>query len=492
MPVGHRRYIAHVSAAAHVSGQRAARDIVMQVVARIANLALGVLATALLARTLGSAGYGQWSTALAVIALVGYFASFGMESVAVREAAREPESEHEWLGALMLLRLYMLVPVVVLSGLAIVALHHSHQMLVAGLILVVTMPFNGVGALQIIFQLRLNNLVPMLVLTLRSVLWTVAVLIIYLSGGHMVALAIALTATNAVGSVVQAVAALRAAPRRPRPSRLRLGMLMRHGLPIGISGVLVIAYARIDQLIVFSLRGSRPAGLYSSVYNVLEQAHFVPISMLTTLAPVLAASWPANRERFFRTARLSAELMAVTSFGALAFVSVAATPLIRLFYGREFLAAAAALPILGGAFVFICFGYLNDNVLVTLGLQRRRLLVSLAALVLNVLGNLILVPIDGFMGAAWMTMATEGVVWGASLWMILHELDMPLPMPGRIGRTLLAAILLAGGLEAARLLGAPLAVLVACACAGYPALLLGLRALSLAEVRLVLARNAPG
>jgi len=87
----------------------------MQVGVRIVNLALGVVATALLARTLGSAGYGQWSAAIAVIALVGYFASFGMETVAIREAAREPETEHEWLGALMLLRLYMLLPVVALS-----------------------------------------------------------------------------------------------------------------------------------------------------------------------------------------------------------------------------------------------------------------------------------------------------------------------------------------------------------------------------------------
>jgi O-antigen/teichoic acid export membrane protein len=477
------------STAAQVDGQRAARDIVMQIFVRVANLALGVVVTALLARTLGSSGYGQWSTSLAVIALVGYFASFGVETVAVREAAREPDTEHEWLGAVMMLRLYMIVPVVVLSALAVVLLHHSQQMLVAGLILVITMPFNGVGALQLVFQLRVNNFVPMLVLTLRSVLWAIAVIVIYASHGSMVALAIALTATNAVGSVVQAVTALRAALRRPRPSRRRLGVLVRHGLPIGLSGVLVIAYARIDQLIVFSLRGSRPAGLYGSVYNVLDQAHFVPISILTTLAPIMAASWPGNRERMLRTARLAAEVMAVASFGALAFVSVAASSLVRLFFGHEFLAAAPALPILGGAFVFICFGYLNDNVLVILGLQARRLWISLVALVLNVAGNLILVPIDGFIGAAWMTLATEATVCGASLWLILRELELPVPSPGRVGRTLLAAGLLGAGLEAIKLLGAPLAPLVVAACVAYPALLFGLRALTLGELRILIKRE---
>lgn len=473
-----------------ISRGRAAHDVAMQIVVRVVNLALGVLVTALVARQLGSAGYGQWSTIIAIIALVGYFASFGMETVAVREAARDPEHEHEWLGAVMLVRFYMVGPVIVLSALAVLLLHHSHQMLIAGLILVVTMPFNGVGALQLVFQLRVNNRVPMLVLTLRSVLWAAAVGVIYWRGGTMVALAIALTVTNAVGSLVQALAALRAAPRRPRPSRERIGTLLRHGLPIGISGVLVICYARIDQLIVFSLRGSRPAGLYASVYNVLETAHFIPISILTTLAPIMAASWPGNRARLLRTARMSTEVMAIASFGALAFAWVAATPLVRLFFGAEFVKAAPALPVLGAAFIFICFGYLNDNLLVILELQRRRLLISLAALLFNVAGNLILVPIYGFMAAAWMTLATEVVVCGGSLWLILREFEMSIPAPGRVGRTLLAALLLGGGLEGIAQLGAPLAVLAASACVCYPALLFGLRALGVEDVRTLLVRES--
>ena len=104
----------------------AARDIAMQVVVRVVNLALGVVVTALVVRRLGQAGYGQWSTALVVLGLVGYFMNFGMESVAVREAAREPDREHEWIGAVIFLRLALLVPVVLCSAGAIVIMHRSH------------------------------------------------------------------------------------------------------------------------------------------------------------------------------------------------------------------------------------------------------------------------------------------------------------------------------------------------------------------------------
>ncbi len=471
--------------------QRAANDIVLQIVIRVANLALGVVVTALVVRALGRSGYGQWSTIFIVLTLVGYFANFGMETVALREAARDPEHEHEWIGAVMMLRFIVLGPVIVCSVAAILVLRQSHEMLVAGLILILTMPFNGVGALQLIFQLRVRNLVPMLVLTLRSVLWAIAVVIIYVQGYGMVALAIAMSATNAVGSIVQALAALRVADRIPRPSRRRLGPLVRASIPVGLSGVLIIAYARIDQVIVFTVVGSSGAGLYGSVYNVLDQSHFVPASILTTLAPVMAAAWPADRGRLLRSARMTAELMAIASFGALAFATVAATPLVRLIFGESFVKAAPVLPVLGGAFVFICFDYLNGNVLLVLGKQNALLRISVIALVVNVIGNLVFVPLDGFMGAAWMTLATEAVVFAASLALILRTLELPLPRPGKIGRTALAALLLAAGLEAMRLASAPLEALVVAACVCYPALLFGLRAVGRDELGVLLRRGAP-
>jgi O-antigen/teichoic acid export membrane protein len=160
-------------------------------------------------------------------------------------------------------------------------------------------------------------------------------------------------------------------------------------------------------------------------------------------------------------------------------------------FGPAFLRAAPALPVLGGAFVFICFDYLNTNLLVVLGLQKRLALVSLLALVVNVAGNFILIPLIGFMGAAWMTLATEVVVFGGTLSLILRRLELPLPRLGRIGRTLLAALLLAGGLDLLKLASAPLAVLVLVACVSYPALLFGLRAVSLEDVRVLLRREQP-
>ena len=113
------------------------------------------------------------------------------------------------------------------------------------------------------------------------------------------------------------------------------------------------------------------------------------------------------------------------------------------------------------------------------------------ALVVNVAGNLILLPAVGFMGAAWMTLATEVVVFGCTLTMILRHLGIRRPRVGRIGRTAAAAVVLGVALEGMTQAGAPLGVLAVTACIAYPALLFGLRALEVEDVRMVLRRGVP-
>lgn len=463
----------------------------MQVLVRIGNLALGVFVTALVVRTLGKEGYGQWSTIAVVLSVISYFSSFGMEEVALREAAREPEREFEWLGAAIMMRLLLIGPVMIACLGAIALLAEGNAMLIAGVILVVVMPFGGVGTLGLLFQLRVDNRVPMLVLTLRSVLWGAAVVVIHVHHGGLVPFAIALVATNMVGSTVQALAALKVFGRWPRPSRTRLRELARIAVPVGLSGALIMSYARIDQVFVFAISGSRPAGLYGSVYNILDQSHFVPISILTTLSPVLAAAWPADRARLLRTARLTAELLAVASFGGLAFAIAASGPVVRLIFGDAFSSAAPALPVLGAAFVLICFGYLNGNLLLVLGMQKKLLRVSLLALVVNLIGNAILVPLVGFMGAAAMTVVTEAVVFACTSVLIVRKLELGRPRVDRLARTALAALLMGLGLVLLRLASAPLAVLIAFAAVAYPALLFGMRVLGADELRILIKRGSP-
>ena len=481
-------------AAASVGSARASRDVALQIGARVINLALGIFVTALVARALGDAGFGQWSTLLVVVQLSAYFTSFGVESVVVRQAAAEPDREEEWTGVLLVLRLLLAIPAVFVGLIVVLAVQESAAMLAAGLLLLLQIPFNIGASLRVVHQMRVRNVIPMLVLTFNSAVWGIAVLVIYLTGGGLVALAATFTASAALTALLQTVLALRLVRPDLRPAREAVVEVARIGIPVGISGLLVMAYARVDQLIVFSVAGSSEAGLYGAVYRAVEQAQFVPVSVMTTLMPILTIAWARDRERMVRIARLAAEYLSIASLGALAASIVLAKQVIVLLYGSDFEAAAPALPVLSAAFVFICFGYLTTNLLLIVGMQRRLIRIGLLGLAVNVVGNLLLVPAVGFIGAAWMTLGTEVVVVGAGAVMLAGRLGLSVTGAGlgRLPQIVAAAVGLGLGLAALDAAGLPFAALLVFAAAGYPVLLLGLRALDLAEVRNLLRERSAG
>lgn len=472
--------------------ERALKDVLIQVATRVANLALGVVVTALLARTLGDAGFGRWMTILTAFQLVGFFTSLGLETVAVRQAASNPGTTSTWVGALVVTRLALTLPSMIGALVVLLVVQEDPTMLVAGLVLLLQFPFSIASSLQIVHQLQMRNALPMAVLTINSVVWGICVLVINIEGGGLVALAVALAATTALTSTLQAVASLRLLGERLHSSRTAVKELLRIGAPLGLAGLLVNAYARIDQILVYEQAGAAAAGLYGSAYRVLEQAHFVPVSVLTTLAPLIASLWPHERERMLRIVGLAARLLAIGSFGALAFVTVAAKPVMRLIFGDEFVPGAQALPVLGGAFVFICFGYLIGNLLLVLGLAGRMVVVALVGLVVNVVGNVLLIPRYGFMGAAWMTLVTEVAVVGTGGWFVLRRLGIRRPNVRPLVRVALAAGILGGALAACAAAGAGLFLLVVAACLAYPLSLLALGAVNLDELREVTMRKPAG
>ncbi len=470
---------------------QAGRDVAIQIGARVLNLAIGVGVTILLARALGEEGFGEWSTILVVVQLAAYFTSFGVEGVVVREAAADPDREDEWFGALLILRALLSVPGVLVGIVVVLLIHDNTSMLVAGLILLAQTPFNVGASLRVVHQLRVRNWFPMVVLTINSVLWAAAVLVIYLLDGGVVALAAAMTVIGALTATLQAVAAMKIAKPNLRPTREATFRLARVGVPVGIAGLLVLAYAKIDQVLVFAIGGSGDAGLYGAAYRIVEQAQLVPTSLITTMLPILTAAWAKDRGRAKRIAWLSAEYLTVASLGGLAVALVVSEQLTELLYGADFAAAGPALAVLSGAFVFICFGYLTTSMILIVGRQRLLVLVGVIGLLVNVAGNLILIPLWGFMGAAWMTLFTEAVIVLVTALMLKRDIGLGVPDLRRMGRVVLAAAILAGLLLGLREIGLGLAGLLAVSAVAYPLLVVSVGGLSVAELRgLIRSRGA--
>ncbi len=467
---------------------RAVSDIVRQLAGRTFNLVLGVVVTAVIARLLGERGFGEWSSVLVVAQIAAYLSDLGIAQVGVERAAAEPEREAHWIGATVALRALVSIPATLISILAVVLVAEDSEMLVAGVIVSTTILLSGPNTVSALLQLRLRNDLNVVVTTVLSVAWGIGAILVAILGGGLVALAVAFLLAELVATAVQLLLALRRGKLELFGSRELWRPLARVGLPLAIAGVLVLSYARIDQLLILEINGARDAGLYAAVYRVLEQMGFFPLTVATTLLPIVSAAHPQDPLRVRRFFQAATDYLAMGSFPALGFALVASTQAVTFLFGSDFADAAPALPILMGAFVLICFGYLSGNMVVVLKQQRRFMINAGAGLVINVGLNLILLPRYGFLAAAWVTLATELAVVGLTWFGVLRELQFR-PHLGRLVRIAVAAAAMTGVVVLLREAGAGAIVLLLGAAVSYPPFLLALRALDLGEIRALRAER---
>ncbi len=477
-----------MNAPIQIGARRASADIGVQIVARIGNLALGVVVTLVIIRTLGQVGFGEWSTIFAITQIASNFGELGIGQTAVSRAAGEPEHESAWLSALLSLRIAFAVPITLLSIAAVLLIAPTHESKVAGVLISCSLLLSAPSALSAVFQLRVRNHISMAILTLNSLLWTGAVVIVAALGGGIVELAAVFLGVAAITSTVTVLTARRIMPIGLSETRSRWRPLLKVGLGVGAAGIVVTSYAKLDQILVLEFAGAAPAGLYGAAYRVLDQVQFIPASVMTTLFPLIASSFPTELPRVRGLLQLAGEYLTVASLPILAFTIVAAQPIATFLFGAEFAGAAPALPILMAAFVVISFGYLTASMVVVLELQKSFLRYACVGLVVNATCNVLLIPPYGFLAAAWITLLTELVVLSLMSRRVLTSIKMK-PKVGRLFRTLLAATAMGLLTWGARSLGAQLIGMIAVAAVSYLAAVALLRVLTVAEIRAALRKE---
>lgn len=427
------------------TAKRAAGDVMGQVAARALNALVGVGVTIALVRGLGTRGYGDWSTLLAVITMVGYLTSLGLEEVAVRHASMDPERESMWVSAMVSLQLMISVPVTIVALAVTIAIAHDASTRIAAVLLSMTCCLSALGSVRAVFQLRIRNSWTAGFELFNGLLWALAVFAIAAAGAGIVAFAAAFLVSTAVVNIVEFVIARR---------HMRLGLrgggrarteLLKIGVPFAIASLLYLAYTQVDQVLVYELAGERAAGLYGSAGKILDRALVIPASILATMFPLMAAAYKDNLPRMRELVQTATEVLLVATLPFVGLVAVIARQLMRLLFGAAFAPAGPALTVLMMVFAISAFSYIAGDLVIVLRLQRRYIIYAFSGLVVNVALNVALIPAYGFVAAAWVCLGTEGLVIGLALHAAFRAIDQRL----RFQRLIRIALVSAGGALAA-------------------------------------------
>ncbi|MCA9982442.1 MAG: flippase, partial [Anaerolineales bacterium] len=262
---------------------------------------------------------------------------------------------------------------------------------------------------------------------------------------------VGLAANSILVNTITLVILLVTVARRYRlrgPWRIDMGLqrrMLHLSYPLMLNHLLATVYWQIDVLILNQLQGEAVVGWYNSAYKYINAFNIIPSFFTFALFPVIARQVQSNVEDARRTFRMSAKLLTLVSLPLAAVVTLMAPIMIWLLGGQAFLPEGQwALQV---TIWSIPFGWLNsvtNYVLISLGQERLQTRAFVAGVTFNIVGNFLLIPYLGFVGAALTTIASEILL----LAIFNYYLVQKMPAEGWVALVWRAELITAGMLTA--------------------------------------------
>jgi PST family polysaccharide transporter len=374
------------------------------------RMGVGIIVTAWIARFLGPEQYGIWNYAIAFAALFSTLATLGLDGIVVREVVTSPESKYAILGSAFLLRLAGgVLALFALSTLMLAlkpgnVLLHYLLVLTAGAFL-----FQPFEVIDLYFQSRVLSKHSILAKDTAFVIVTLLRIGLIVSSASLLAFAGAALLEVALGAAFLIIAyAIHGESIRRWMARTSVAMkLVRDSWPLVFSGLVVMIYMRIDQIMIGEMIGEREVGLYSAAVRLSELWYFVPMAIAGSMFPRIVELRMSDMKQYTRRMQQMYDFLTWSSVAGALLLSFFAGPLINMLYGRQYVGAAGVLSIHAWTGVFVSLGVASGKHLLAENLTVIAFYRSASGAIVNVLANLLLIPRYGVIGAAFSTLFSQ-------------------------------------------------------------------------------------
>lgn len=405
--------------------------------------------------SLGDEFYGEYAFVYRFLGFFAIFADFGLFTVAVREMSehREKSKQNEILGNTFGLRIVLVLAVMGLAGLTGTLLGFLYPekftlpvqvgLWLAGLSVVFTMMATTITS---IFQVHYRMLWPTIAAVAAKVVMALVIAYALLQATttpatfwannfHYFFLAGVLG--NFALFAITYYHARHLADVHPRFDLSFWHESLKQALPYGLALILNAFHFQIDTVMIFLIRpdGASEVGAYDVAFKVLEILNIIPIYFLNAVLPVLTAAQTDLQKSKLIIDYSWRFLLAIATpifCGGL----VVAPHIIRIIVKNPtegyFIYSPWVLTVLLLSLVFIFLNSLFGFTLVAQKRQTTLLKVNAAALIFNVLSNLIAIHYWGFRGAAVTTVLSEALVLILAALAVRQTLRFTLPILGSL------------------------------------------------------------
>jgi O-antigen/teichoic acid export membrane protein len=411
------------------------------VTARCAGLVVNLIATAYVARMIGTEMFGVLAFANAYVEYFTLFSSFGFDSYLARAVAAHPHRLRVLVGAAIMVRL-------VLGGVAFVAMMAGLLLLPGDVVTRHVIAITGLSAFYHPFALTgaYVGLQRMKMLATRELTWTcfnLVGILFFVRGQHDIYwVVIVSTITTLATNLTILAYFIRefGAPRLKIPVRVVIGVA-GSSAPF-LWAMLLTSLTMNFKFVVLGLTHAKAeVGLFAAAWKLFALAA-MPAALISAVFLPRITALERTRERK-QSQRIFAELILLVTCSATAVGLVFGSDIAVLLFGQTYKPNGTNLSMLVLAAAFTAVGCMVSTILIADGSQIANLRGVSAGAVVSVALDMALIPAFGSTGAAGSAMLAQLAI---VVWLAWERPNLPfgvfLGFAGRCGAALIPVLVL--------------------------------------------------
>ncbi|MCL4441720.1 MAG: flippase [Firmicutes bacterium] len=377
------------------------------------HMTVGLVVGVWVTRYLGPEQFGLLSYAQAYVTLFSAVASMGLDGIVVRNIVRDPGRAGVILGSAFILKIAGGVFALFLAT-GTIWIFYPEDMLTRWLVGIIAAGaiFHAFDTIDFWFQANVSSKYTVYAKSLSFLLISTLKIFLIIGNAPLIAFAWAGLAEVVIGAMGM-VAAYRARGYRITGWRVSAVVgrdLIRDSWPMILSGLVVMVYMRVDQIMLGGMIGPEAVGIYAAATRISEIWYFIPTAIITSVFPSIIKARQVSEALYNRRLQVLFNLMVGLAYAITLPMTFMSDWVVSLLYGNDFLESGPVLSIhiWASVFVFLQIStgswYINEN------LHVEAFLRYLTGAVLNIVLNLFLIPVFGAKGAAIATICSFAVV----------------------------------------------------------------------------------
>lgn len=374
---------------------------------RVYHMVLAFVVGLLTARYLGPNNYGLINYAATYTSFFASFCTLGINSVIVKNFVDHPDEEGETVGSAIILRtISSVLSVVMMMCITFIADNGEKTTNIVVFLCGIGVVFQVMDTLDYWFQSRLESKYSAFATVISYTVVSIYKVWLLVTGKSVEWFAV----STSIDYLVVAIILLIVYKKRNGPqfsySMRKAKELFMSSYHFILAGLMVSIYGSTDKFMLKQLLNEAEVGYYSTAVSLCNTWVFLLTAIIDSLYPVILQSFN-NKELFERKNKQLYSIVFYISVSVSILFSVLATPVVRILYGKAYIAAAAPLRIITWYTAFSYLGVARNAWIVSYNKQNYLKYLYIGAAITNVILNVIMIPLWGASGAAFASLLTQ-------------------------------------------------------------------------------------